>query len=672
MAKKDLYYNNNESTKQIITEVELDEHNTSDDAHKEKFDKYTLHTPTGIWDAVYQLGPNYRFTDQSTKGFAKLGLFASVYDAKDVFEYQPSQFGTLLNLPTNIKDSNFITVTQLWFDQSGDLFIRTGTVNNPINKLQFTKVTLMTDVFNKYGTEFPATNLIPGMLFYRTDENKLYAYIPSDSGSSWKVVFDLNKNANIADGLSHAWYKLDNSTNDTSIPKLAESENMNTYITPGVYSCISGQVASTLVNKPSGVNSNFRLIVEENTPGYGVQKVFTNNPCKIFIRGFNTTGNRTTFTDWKTLVSNTDTILSADTANRDSAGNVIKDTYVKKSGDTMTGGITFSKSATGNNYVGPGEGDVSDAVVANQSNLAINGWQTVGIRKSSSDPYTISMNARTGDIHTKGKITGDSTATFTGAVTAPTFNGHATEASKVSVTTADESNTVLVESTRTDGHMGCRIATVGTISNASFGHPTQTETYDLIFQANCDPLTSGFRDPAFIIEQCSDNYSKVGNKVVLLGHDHNTSFPGVLTAARVVNAQYNDYAEFFERGEETEAGDIIALDLSSDEERYVKATPRNRVIVGIHSDEYAHIIGGEKDKTLEENLKNFIPVALAGRVHVKVSGVVYKGDRIVISNGMPGIGIALTNNSTSTKQVIGIALENKYNLGIGKIRLLLK
>ena len=657
MAKKDLYYNNNESTKQIITEVELDEHNTSYDAHKEKFDKYTLHTPTGIWDAVYQLGPNYRFTDQSTKGFAKLGLFASVYDAKDVFEYQPSQFGTLLNLPTTIKDSNFITVTQLWFDQSGDLFIRTGTVNNPINKLQFTKVTLMTDVFNKYGTEFPATNLIPGMLFYRTDENKLYAYIPSDSGSSWKVVFDLNKNANIADGLSHAWYKLDNSTNDTSIPKLEESENMNTYITPGVYSCISGQVASTLVNKPSGVNSNFRLVVEENTPGYGVQKVFTNNPCKVFIRGFNTNGNRTTFTDWKTILSNTDTILSADTANRDSAGNVIKDTYVKKSGDTMTGGITFSKSTTGNNYVGPGEGDVSDAVVANQSNLAINGWQTVGIRKSSSDPYTISMNARTGDIHTKGKITGDSTATFTGAVTAPTFNGHATSASKLVITDVNQ-NTVLMQSTQTDGD-GSRIV---------IGGPNDCNLY---FQLN-DSNPSGGTPASFILHQCYNNYNTVQSSAYLLDENHNTSFPGVLTAARVVNAQYNDYAEFFERGEDTEAGDIIALDLSSDEERYVKATPRNRVIVGIHSDEYAHIIGGEKGKTLEENLKNFIPVALAGRVHVKVSGVVYKGDRIVISNGMPGIGIALTNNSTSTKQVIGIALENKYNLGIGKIRLLLK
>lgn len=656
MAKKDLYYNNNESTKQIITEVELDNHNTSDNAHKEKFDKYTLHTPTGIWDAVYQLGPNYRFTDQSTKGFAKLGLFASVYDAKDVFEYQPSQFGTLLNLPTTIKDSNFITVTQLWFDQSGDLFIRTGTVNNPINKLQFTKVTLMTDVFNKYGTEFPATNLVPGMLFYRTDENKLYAYMPSDSGSSWKAIFDLNKSSNIADGLSHAWYKLDNSTNDTSIPKLAASENMNTYVKPGVYSCISGQIAGTLVNKPSGVNSNFRLVVEENTPGYGVQKVFTNNPCKIFIRGFNTAGNRTTFTDWKSLANNTDTILNAETANRDSAGNIIKDTYVKKSGDTMTGGITFSKSTTGNNYIGPGEGDVSDAVVANQSNLAINGWQTVGVRKSSSDPYTISMNARTGDIHTKGSIKGDSTATFTGAVTAPTFNGHASEASKVSVTNAALHGTVLVESTQTDGD-GCRI-TVGNAQNC-----------DLVFQLND---SSNDTPTSFILEQCTNNYGTVQSRAVLLDTNHNTTFPGILTASRVVNAQYNDYAEFFERGEETEAGDIIALDLSSDEERYVKATPKNRVIVGIHSDEYAHIIGGEKGKTLEENLKNFIPVALAGRVHVKVSGVVYKGDRIVISNGMPGIGIALTNNSTSNKQVIGIALENKYNLGIGKIRLLLK
>ena len=658
MAIKNLYYNNSEATKQIITEVELNKHNTSDDAHNEKFDKYTLHTPTGIWDAIYQLGPNYKFTDQSTKGFAKLGLFASVYDAKGVFDNQPSQYGTLLNIPSNIKDSSFITVTQFWFDQSGDLFCRTGTVNNPVNKLQFTKITLVTDVFNKYGDAFPATNLVPGMLFYRSDENKLYAYVPSESGSSWKLVFDLNKTANIADGLTFPWYKLEDSTDDTSIPKLSASESLNSYITPGVYSCISGQIASTLVNKPSGVNSNFRLIVEENIPGYGTQRITTNNPTKTYVRGFNTTNGKTTFTDWKTILTNTDTALSAESATKDSNGNVIKDTYVKKSGDTMTGGITYS-SSIGNSYVGQGEADASDAVTANKANTKINSWQTVGIKWKDTDPYVISLNSRTGDIHTKGKIIGNSTATFTGAVTAPTFNGHATEASKIVCSVPD-----------------------GTYGKLLYAY-SNTDHIDIVYGGPGDNYTTfdiqshdNGTDPIKVSQHNSTNKDSNGSyskwEAYLLDSSHNTSFPGVLTASRVVNAQYNDYAELFEKGEETEAGDIIALDMVSNDEKYIKAVYNSRVIVGVHSDEFAHVIGGDKGKTLEENLKNYIPVALAGRVHVKVSGVVYKGDKIVISDGMPGVGIALNNRIITNKTVIGIALENKHTLGVGKIRILLK
>lgn len=658
MAIKNLYYNNNEATKQIITEVELNTHNTSDDAHKDKFDKYTLHTPTGIWDAIYQLGPNYKYTDQSTKGFAKLGLFASVYDAKDVFDYQPSQYGTLLSIPSNIKDSEFITVTQLWFDQSGDMFTRTGTVNNPINKIQFTKITLLTDVFNKYGEAFPATNLVPGMIFYRTDENKLYAYVPSDGGSSWKLIYDLNKNANIADGLVYPWYKLDDSTDDTSIPKLVASENLNTYITPGVYSCISGQIATSLVNKPSGVNNNFKLIVDENIPGYGMQRIFTNNPVKVFIRGFSTANNKTTFTDWKTLLNNTDTALSAETATRDSSGAVIKDTYVKKAGDTMTGGITFSKSATANSFIGPGEADVSDAVTANQANTKINSWQTVGIRKSDSDPYVISMNSRTGDIHTKGKIIGNSTATFTGTVTAPTFNGHATEASMIKYKSTDGSKMInAVECVQQDGD-GFAIRQ---------GASNDCKLYFMI-----NDSSNGTSKASVVVQSCGNNYRDVYGTAYLLDSSLNTSFPGILTATRVVNAQYNDYAEFFERGEDTEAGDIIALDLSSDDEKYIKATSKSKVIVGIHSDEFAHIIGGEKGKSIEENMTNFIPVALAGRVHVKVSGAVYRGDKIVVSEGMPGVGVAYDSNTSNNRTMIGIALENNANLGVKLVRVLLK
>ena len=59
----------------------------------------------------------------------------------------------------------------------------------------------------------------------------------------------------------------------------------------------------------------------------------------------------------------------------------------------------------------------------------------------------------------------------------------------------------------------------------------------------------------------------------------------ILKNGKIYNAVWNDYAEFFEKGEETEVGDIIALDTDSKEERYIKAT-NPRTIVGVHSDTY--------------------------------------------------------------------------------------
>ena len=63
---------------------------------------------------------------------------------------------------------------------------------------------------------------------------------------------------------------------------------------------------------------------------------------------------------------------------------------------------------------------------------------------------------------------------------------------------------------------------------------------------------------------------------------------------RNFQAVQTDYAEFFEHGEETEAGDVIALNENSSEERYLKATKWSKLVVGVHSDQFAHLIGGEK------------------------------------------------------------------------------
>lgn len=144
---------------------------------------------------------------------------------------------------------------------------------------------------------------------------------------------------------------------------------------------------------------------------------------------------------------------------------------------------------------------------------------------------------------------------------------------------------------------------------------------------------------------------------------------GDITGARVFNAVYNDYAEWFERGDDAEVGHIIALDETSTQERYVKATNKSKVIVGICTGNYAHIIGGEYNDNYETyNLKKFIPVSLAGRVPVYVKGTVHVGDYIVPTS-IPGIGKA---SKRISKGAVGIALQPSEIEGIKLIKVLVR
>lgn len=150
-------------------------------------------------------------------------------------------------------------------------------------------------------------------------------------------------------------------------------------------------------------------------------------------------------------------------------------------------------------------------------------------------------------------------------------------------------------------------------------------------------------------------------------------YTGTLSATKVLNATYNDYAEFFPRGEQTEAGDIIALDLNSENEQYIKAT-KDSIVAGVHSDEYAHLIGGEITPNGEDfvsyNIKKYIPVSLAGRVHVKVKGKVKRGDYIIASD-IPGVGIT-TENPINQRAIVGYAVESSNDEDIKLIRVRVK
>ncbi len=152
----------------------------------------------------------------------------------------------------------------------------------------------------------------------------------------------------------------------------------------------------------------------------------------------------------------------------------------------------------------------------------------------------------------------------------------------------------------------------------------------------------------------------------------NVVLTGTLTATQVFNAVYNDYAEFFPRGGDTERGDIIACDETSTREQYVKATDKSLCVVGVHSEEFAQIIGGlqveEGKGVMETNIRQFIPVAMAGRVHVKYFGKAIVGTKVVPSE-IPGVGRAWQEGD-SLDHVVGRIVEPDTRQDVRLVKIL--
>lgn len=145
-----------------------------------------------------------------------------------------------------------------------------------------------------------------------------------------------------------------------------------------------------------------------------------------------------------------------------------------------------------------------------------------------------------------------------------------------------------------------------------------------------------------------------------------------ITASKVYNAVWNDYAEFYPRGEKTESGDIIQLDTLSKEEKYIKAKKGSTTVVGVHSDTFGHLIGGENPEDgkdyVEHNLDKYIPVGLVGRVNCKILGKIKKGDRVVVSD-INGVGRKFNPSTDTPFQIFGMAVEDKDTDTIEKVKI---
>ena len=193
-------------------------------------------------------------------------------------------------------------------------------------------------------------------------------------------------------------------------------------------------------------------------------------------------------------------------------------------------------------------------------------------------------------------------------------------------------------------------------------------TAEIFYRSHRNTSTGGWGNFRKIFFEDSSNISgpltiagqtTVNNNLSLSGNIVGTGTDKTIEGFAVYGAVWNDYAELFPRGEETEVGDIVALDMTSGEEKYVKATFDSSVVVGVHSNSFGHLIGGEQPQNgenfLEYNLPKYIPVALCGRVPVKVKGEVKVGDWIVPSQEA-GVGEAFDADIHDFKRTVGVVV----------------
>jgi hypothetical protein len=130
-----------------------------------------------------------------------------------------------------------------------------------------------------------------------------------------------------------------------------------------------------------------------------------------------------------------------------------------------------------------------------------------------------------------------------------------------------------------------------------------------------------------------------------------------------VQAQYADLAERFETDQPYDPGTVVAL--GGVKEITAAVGELSEDVFGVISTRAAYLMNGAAGSDATHP-----PVAVNGRVPVKVIGRIRKGDRLVSAGN--GLARAGAKNELSAFNVIGRSLEDKLDLGEGTIEAIVK
>jgi hypothetical protein len=125
-----------------------------------------------------------------------------------------------------------------------------------------------------------------------------------------------------------------------------------------------------------------------------------------------------------------------------------------------------------------------------------------------------------------------------------------------------------------------------------------------------------------------------------------------------VEAEFADVAEIYVGDATYEAGTLVSLGGAAEVTQTTGVADTN--VFGIVSTRPAYLMN-----TKAKGRKNALPVAVAGRIPVKVKGKINRGDRLTASD-IPGVAQAATGNEP-TWSIVGRSLANFDGDGIGKV-----
>jgi len=158
----------------------------------------------------------------------------------------------------------------------------------------------------------------------------------------------------------------------------------------------------------------------------------------------------------------------------------------------------------------------------------------------------------------------------------------------------------------------------------------------------------GVGDALSLGEVLPENYARTDINETF---EQNVTVNGTLDAT-AERAKYADIAEYYECDKEYEAGDILMVG----EETEAILADGSKMIMGVCSTAPAYLMNTKIQE--DEEVEHYAPLALKGRIPVKITGSAKRGDYIILDVKNPGKGRAVKTypKTEAEKLFIGVCV----------------